>query len=291
MEFRDLRYFCVAADMEHISRAAEKLEVSQPFLTKVITQLEKELGCKLFDRIGRRVCLNRYGQTFYEDASKIIAQVDELQERFARITNDASQPVLLAADTSSYCSDIPLKYLATGGRVKMTYMPREEIIEAITDGTVDFGISSPPIHENEVCVETEVVKTEKACLLIPADHPLAEKNCVELSDLNGLNLITSLKGSSVRNNIDSICNRNGITPNIVLETIDSELILQSVKEGVGCAVFPQSFVDRLKEPDGYIVRNICDAGGQVGLSRNRNVTLTKACEAFARFAKEYFSQL
>lgn len=291
MELRDMRFFCVAADMEHISRAAEKLEVSQPFLTKVITQLEKELGCKLFDRIGRRVCLNRYGQLFYEDASRILSQVDELQERFARISSDMAQPVILAADTSSYCSDIPLKYLAVGGQVKMTYMPREEIIKAIAGGVVDFGISSPPIHENEVCIETEIVKTETACLLVPAAHPLAGKSCIELSDLNGLNLITSLKGSSVRNNIDSVCRISGVTPNIVLETIDSELILQSVKEGIGCAVFPQSFVDRLKDSESYVVLTIRGAGGQVGLSRNRNAPLTKACEAFAGFAKNYFSQL
>lgn len=291
MELRDLRFFCVAADMENVSRAAEKLEVSQPFLSKVITQLEKELGCKLFDRIGRRVCLNRYGQIFYEDASKILSQVDELCERFARIANDASRPVVLAADTSSYCSDIPLKYLECGGQVKMTYMPRDEIISAITDGVVDFGISSPPIYENEACVETEIVKTEQACLLVPTCHPLAKKNYAELSDLNGLNLITSLKGSSVRNNIDSVCRINGITPNIVLETIDSELIINSIKEGVGCAIFPQSFVDRLKKSEDYVILNIRGTGGQVGLSRNRNATLTKACEAFELFAREYFSKL
>ena len=76
MELRDLRYFCTAAETEHISKAAEKLGVSQPFLTKIITQLEEELGCELFDHVGRRVKLNRYGKLLLESANKILDEID-----------------------------------------------------------------------------------------------------------------------------------------------------------------------------------------------------------------------
>ena len=77
MELRDLRYFCLVAEMGHVTKAAEKLGVSQPFLTKVITNLENEVGTQLFDNNGRKIALNRYGEIFYDRARAILASVDE----------------------------------------------------------------------------------------------------------------------------------------------------------------------------------------------------------------------
>jgi DNA-binding transcriptional LysR family regulator len=70
MELKDLNYFCLTAETEHVTRAAEKLGVAQPYLTKVINHVEEEIGVALFDKVGRQIKLNAYGQAFYEQARK-----------------------------------------------------------------------------------------------------------------------------------------------------------------------------------------------------------------------------
>jgi len=78
MEIRDLRYFCLTAELEHVTKAADKLGVAQPFLTKVIGQIEKEVGVPLFDNIGRKIKLNAHGEVFYMHAKKILAELENL---------------------------------------------------------------------------------------------------------------------------------------------------------------------------------------------------------------------
>jgi len=79
MEIRDLQYFCMTAELEHVTKAADKLGVAQPFLTKVIGQLEKEIGVPLFDNVGRKIKLNEYGEVFYFHAKKILTELDNLR--------------------------------------------------------------------------------------------------------------------------------------------------------------------------------------------------------------------
>ena len=64
MDIRDLRFFCLTAEMEHVTKSAEKLNVSQPFLTRVISNLEKEIGLSLFDNVGLNLRLYENGVAF-----------------------------------------------------------------------------------------------------------------------------------------------------------------------------------------------------------------------------------
>lgn len=70
MDIRDLRYFCLTAELEHVSKAAEKLGIAQPYLTKIIGQIEDEFGAELFDKVGRKIKLNNDGEVFYQNAKK-----------------------------------------------------------------------------------------------------------------------------------------------------------------------------------------------------------------------------
>ena len=85
MELHQLRYFIRAAELLHFTRAAESLYVSQPTLSSHIQQLEKELGCPLFDRVGRRVRLTEAGQLLLDHARKAIREVDVSKEAVAEL--------------------------------------------------------------------------------------------------------------------------------------------------------------------------------------------------------------
>ncbi len=78
MELRDLRFFCLTAELQHVSKTAEKLGIAQPYLTKIIGQIEEELGTQLFDKVGRQIRLNHYGEVFYIKAKKVLADMENL---------------------------------------------------------------------------------------------------------------------------------------------------------------------------------------------------------------------
>src|ERR1700745_1716546 len=81
MELRHLRYFAAVADAGNVSRAARQLHVTQPALSRQLQDLERDLACRLFDRIGRRIVLTRDGDEILERARRLLADADALRER------------------------------------------------------------------------------------------------------------------------------------------------------------------------------------------------------------------
>ena len=93
MDLKHLRYFVVVAELEHVTRAAEQLMVSQPFLTKIIKQLEKEIGVDLFDHVGRKISLNRYGKAYYARIKKCFLELENAQNEVNELSGRDKQTV------------------------------------------------------------------------------------------------------------------------------------------------------------------------------------------------------
>ena len=90
MELSHLKYFQLTAELQHITRAAEQLYISQPALSKTISKLENELDVKLFDREGKNVFLNDYGKSVLFHANKIFSELDEMQREISDMKNGPS---------------------------------------------------------------------------------------------------------------------------------------------------------------------------------------------------------
>ena len=80
MELKQLVYFKRLAECQHMTRAAERLGVTQPFLSRVITSMEKELGVSLFDHVGRGIRLNKNGEYFYKQVSEILKSTERAEQ-------------------------------------------------------------------------------------------------------------------------------------------------------------------------------------------------------------------
>lgn len=293
MEIRDLRFFCLTAEMEHVSKAAEKLGIAQPYLTKIIGQIEEEIGTQLFDKVGRQIRLNHYGEVFYLQSKKVLAAVENLYTEMDYVMEKQSRTITLMSNTQAYTSGMIVEFQKknAGYGLKVIYGTYKEMRRAVVTGEVDFALCDPPIDGDEV-TKTDIVFFDTAYALLPPGHPYLSRSSLTFEDLKDERLITSAKGGAMRWHVDSVYERRNVHPHIVCETHDLNLIIQAVESGLGFAYISYSVL--YSHPE---IRNRCvaidspDRFGKIALSYNRLAMDNRNCDDFRNFTVQYFSEL
>lgn len=294
MLLRDLRYFCLTAELEHVSKAAKQLGVSQPFLSKIISQLENEIGTQLFDHVGRSIKLNYYGEIFYKRSKGILAEIDTLFEEMDGMLEKRERTITFVSDTAGYTSDIMLAYktIFPNSIIRITYDKRDNIIEALNTGNIDFALCTPPITQSESeLIETVIVFEERGCIILPPGSPLIGKESLDLNDLQDQPLVTSPLGAGVRNNLELNFQKYNYTPNIVCESNDMELLIKAVLGGLGFAFMPHRMMKdhRLKPYCAEI--NLPNSIVKIGLSYNKGKSSNKSTMVFQDFIMGVFDDI
>lgn len=295
MELRDLRYFCLVAETGSVTRAADTLCVSQPFVTKVIHRLEEELGTKLFDLERRRVVLNQNGEYFYRHAREILDKLDRLTEDMAAMQEQAEFTTTLLYNNAGYLSALNSAFMAQYPHsvLSETYAKRSDIIDLLNTNKADFAIALPPITgEESRLIETITVLKDTGSIMVPPDHPLYQKEFVTLEEIAPYPIVIAPKGSGMRDTIDHIFERRGLTPNVVYETNDMDLQQRAVlvdKRGIAFMS-----IIHTKDPliGQYCRKTLTDqCFGTVGLSYNKYRPETVSTRAFKQFVLEFFGKL
>ncbi len=294
MEIRDLRFFCVTADLEHVTKAAEQLGVSQPFLTRIIGQLEKEIGTSLFDNIGRKIKLNSFGAVFYGLAKKALTEFDNISTEMDRMLDRHESTLTVLANSEGYSTDIAMEYNTEYPKntLSISYASRKDIIDALISGTADFAICAPPIPDDQMRgIVTELVFHEYVVVLLPPGHPMLQKQTLTFLDLLGEPMVASLKGSGVRISLDQAFDKYNFHPPVACETNDPSLVAKMVLRGMGYAIMPRSSM--LLDPE---LRNYCrnldikENHGVLGLSYNKNFAVGEEAENFIEFIRDFFER-
>jgi LysR family cyn operon transcriptional activator len=191
MELRHLRYFVRAAELLHFTRAAESLYVSQPTLSGQIQQLEEELGCPLFDRLGHRVRLTEAGQLLLDRARNAIREVELSRAQIAEL-HGLLRGTLRIGTThvfSHYLVPISLAAYITAYpdiHVMVRWGTSPEVERSVLTGTADLGLAFLPPESDEI--EYEVLLSDEVVLVVSNKHPLAARAAVSVSELGDLPL-------------------------------------------------------------------------------------------------------
>ncbi len=242
MDIRDLRFFCLTAEMEHVTKAAEKLGVSQPFLTRVISNLEKEIGLSLFDNVGRKIRLNENGETFYKHAKKVLADMDELNSEVSAMLDRHNKSIRILCNISSYSPELIMAFRKKypNYTISIEFAVVKDILDALVAGEADFAFCSPPLIDDPLKgLKTDLVFCERCSILLPPGHPLIEKKTITIDDIKDEQLITTSKGTGLRINIEQSFKKYDLKPRIVCESNDMNLIIRSVRDGMGYAIIPR----------------------------------------------------
>ncbi|WP_250004732.1 LysR family transcriptional regulator [Actinoplanes sp. M2I2] len=239
MELRYVAAFVAVAEELHFGRAARRLRMTQPPLSQMIRQLEKELGVQLFERSTRVVRLTSAGQTFLEPARRVLEDVDTAKRaamgaragEYGRITigfSGASSHAALSRLSQS------VRRAHSGLELCLTVRSYAgAVLEAVADGTVDLGFVRMPVGRPGL--RTRVIGNDELVCALPADHPLAGKDEIDLADLayDPFVSLPANAGSTLRDAMMRACENAGFTPKVVQEAPDSTTVLALVSAGVG----------------------------------------------------------
>ncbi|HVV24611.1 MAG TPA: LysR family transcriptional regulator [Pseudonocardiaceae bacterium] len=189
LETRELAYFLAVADELHFGRAATRLGVAQPALSKAIRQLERRLGVTLFERTSRAVALTDAGRVLTREARVALDAVSAAELRTRR-AGTCTPRLLLAMKPGGDAGLLPA-ILAAYDR-EPDVLPAEVVFDAhaarlLRDGHADAALLySPPddLHG----LDTETLLTEAPVAVLPASHPLARRTTLRMADLAAENL-------------------------------------------------------------------------------------------------------
>ena len=240
MEFRQLEHFVAVAEERSFTRAARRTNIVQSGLSMSIRALETEVGTKLFERSARGVVLTPAGEAMLPDARRAIAAVDS-----ARVSVDATQGLLRgtlrlgiaqASDPHRIASLIGRFHLEHPGvTLRIVQGNGTTLAEAVKSEKLDLALCGRPI----VCPEgitTVPLASGHFAMACPANHPLASRERVKLSELASERFVEMNRDWVSRQHTDHAFGLAGTKRDIVCELDDVVLLLQMVEEGFGIAV-------------------------------------------------------
>lgn len=240
MELRQLEYFVAVAEELNFRRAAEKLYIQQPPLSRQIQQLETELGIKLLHRTKREVSLTEVGKTFLDEARLTLAQAQRaidsvttqsrLTVGFSICAFNRVLPKLIQEYRQQY-SKI---------QVDLTEMSKEQQIKALLNHQIDLGFCYAPINQPELT--HRIISSEALAVVLPLDHPLAEREQIELKSLQKESFILCPKEfkPDVRQQIEQLCMSAGFQLKVIREVSPPEVQLRLVESGMGISLLAAS---------------------------------------------------
>jgi len=150
MDFKQLQFFKRTAELEHMTKAASDMSVSQPYISRTISDLEEELGSSLFDHAGRSIILNSCGKAFYQRAINILNEIEDAKKELQNINQSHEKQVTIVTNVSQYIPGI-IELISHSNpeiRIRQLSAKRHEIIRMILNGEADFALCSPPVEDN-----------------------------------------------------------------------------------------------------------------------------------------------
>ncbi|ALG15447.1 LysR family transcriptional regulator [Kibdelosporangium phytohabitans] len=186
METRELLYFVTVADELHFGRAAERLRIAQPPLSRAIRQLEQRLGVTLFERTSRKVQLTDAGSVLVHEARKALDAVAAASRRTRRVTRPRLVLAMKAGGDGGMLQDILDVYTSEPDAlpVELFVCGIGEQSLALRDGRADVAILHLP-YDDVSGFDTEQLRTESAVAILPARHRLAGRERLWMADLDG----------------------------------------------------------------------------------------------------------
>lgn len=289
MNLNQLKGFWETASLRSMSKAAEKLYITQPALSLQIKALEEEFGQPLFERQGRQLLLTDSGRFLQKRAKEILDLVEQTQQEVSAHqnlehghitigTNDTNCLYLLPSLLRSFRESYP------GIELALTNRKTSEVAALVASGEVDFGIGTMPVLEPKVT--TEMLCQREDVVICNPDHPIAELETLSLEAFASHTLLLLEQGSSSRGILERMMAQRGIVPQMSMDLGGVEVIKRFAEINLGIGIVPRLAVkEEVAAKRLRAFRLDWLEPSAIGIIRRRNGYLSPASQLFLEMLK------
>lgn len=242
MEWHHFEYFQVLAETEHMTKAAERLAVSQSALSRAISKLEQELGCPLFERRGRTIQLNKYGEAFLTRTKKIVYEIEAAKEELQEMLGIERGTVTLG-----FLHTIGSTYLPNYIRLFKQQFPHVQLkliqnnshilLDLLKQGLLDICLISI-IDTNDETIQWLPLMQERLYVTLSIHHRLSNREEIYLNEVQNEMFIVLKEGFSLRNTTNKLFEQVNIKPKISFEGEEVQTIASLVAVELGISILP-----------------------------------------------------
>lgn len=269
MELRQLRYFFHIAELEHFGKAAERLHIAQPALTRQIKQLEEEIGVELFERLPRGVKLTAAGHVFFCQTRDLLAQCEKMVKLTQQVSRGQSGLLRIGfADGVTFnktFSEILRSFRQSYSDVVLDLVPASSLEQAelILRSELDLGF----VYwlPNGKSVKSIQFEEEELMLAVSKSSPLAKRKTLTIKDVGNYPIVWFPRANSpgYYDLIVSRFERNGCSLNVIQEGNNESTMLSLVSADIGATFITESAMHR--KPDDVVFIPITDLNAKLSV--------------------------
>ncbi len=242
MADRRLQVFHTVARLLSFTKAAETLHMTQPAVTFQVRQLEEHFNTRLFDRTHNRISLTEAGKRVYEFSDRIFELYSDMEHAVREMTGDISGVLIIGASTTiaeymlpALLGDFKKKYPDVNVQLKVSNS--DGIVHMVENNVIDLGVVESPVLNKNLVVE--VCRMDQLVAVVSPQHPLADRDTVDMKDLLEFAYICREEGSGTREVISEYMHELGINSSQVhlsMELGSPESIKGAVEAGMGVSI-------------------------------------------------------
>ncbi len=247
MELRHLRYFQAVAEELSFSKAARRLHIAQPALSRAVKELEQHLGAELLTRNRRGVAMTEAGTVMLHEIGLLLQRVDDAVRRVQRTAAGEEGELrvgYIGAPTQAFLGRMLREYHRRYPRVNVVLEERtpERVWEMVARGRLAVGLTRPVLASPAPHLRTTLLRKEPLTAVLPQGHPLAARRSIAWRELAKLPLIflARREGVGLHDAILAACRAARFTPQVVQTPSIITTVLSYVEAGAGVGVIPGS---------------------------------------------------
>src|SRR5215471_8331138 len=286
MTLEQLRIFIAVAERQHMTRAAEALNLTQQAVSAAIVTLENAYSTALFHRIGRHIELTEAGRLFLEEARSVLARAAAAELALSELGGLKRGSLAVQASQTIASYWLPRRLVAfhqayPGIALRVGIGNTAQVAKAVTDGAAELGFVEGAIDEPALMCER--FGEDRLVLVVAAPHPWARRDRVEVGELTESDWVLREVGSGTRSAFESSLEQLGLSPdvlNVALELPSNEAVCEAVEAGGGATVISELVVDGALRSCGLRRVALDLPARHFSVVRHRERYRSKAADAF-----------
>ena len=292
MEIYPLLYFQAIAETGNLTRAAEKLMISPPALSNALKRLERDLGVELFDRVGRSLVLNRYGEAYLPYVRQILSLTHQSRELLQQMREEQQKHLSIADTTYVFASHLISEFLKRHPQIRLhrTYITPAEGKSIDLIKGYDLAIGSSHSIQRAGLEHIHIRSGQTIVAIVNRAHPMAKQETVSMQELAAEPMIAYASGQPGRIMLEQLFREIDSTPSIIYEGNAPHAMAPALERNLG--VFLQaSHTARFNMPfyADCVSVTVRDAAyrADTSLFWAAERPLSQAAKLFCQFCEEY----